>query len=167
MDIKSFLKNEKGDILVLFSFLLIVLILLAGLVIDYGITKVQHNKLNTALKLINDSSYEASVIFFNSDNPKKDLENIVYRVADLNGINRSNIKEIKWIENLPPVSNPDGEYLDVEKRVARTNIVIEDKQASIFGKIAGIDRYNLRVEGGINLEFQEPNSGKIWFPPKR
>ena len=108
--------NKKGQVLVLFVFLLPILIMICAFVVDIGIITNSKNNLENVIRLAIKEEIE------NIDNKSSD------RIKDLLKQNKIDITNLK-------ITISDN----------KINIKNEIKVASIFGKIIGIDNYKVKV----------------------
>ncbi len=170
MEIKNKIKCEKGELLILFSVVLVILLMFTGAATDFMLYSNKKDKIQEIAYLIKDTRYDLAEPLFNSNNPEGDLQEIANTIALQNGINPSNVK-VKWneqINNNGPViqSDPDedGGFI-VGKRVATTIIEVSEVYDPVFLKMFNINEMPIKVTISDDLE-KDTEHGYVWVPYK-
>ena len=158
------MKSEKGELMVLFSGVLILLLLVTGASADFMLYSNKQDKVREIGYLIKDTRYDLAEPLFNSHNPQKDFEEIAYKIAAQNDINPANVK-VEWKENFHPMANPEGGFI-TEKREAVTTIEIKETYDPIFLKMFNVNEIPIKVSISDKLE-KDTEHGYVWTPGNR
>lgn len=163
------LKSEKGELMVLFSGVLILLLLVAGASADFILYSNKRDKVREIAYLIKDTRYDLAEPLFNSTNPQQTLEEIAHTVAAQNGVNPSNVR-VKWVEEragadrLRPLEEEEGSIL-IGKRSAKTIIEISETYDPIFLKMFNVNEMPIKISIEDGLE-KDTEQGYVWVPYK-
>lgn len=143
-------KNENGDILVLFSGVIIILIIFLGLSTDVILAYSKKDKLVEIGNLMKDARFDLGEELWNADVPQDKLREISWEIAKRNGLTVDQMK-IEWT---PVKNNPNI-------REAKTVVTLTDEYECTALKMLGIDKLPIKVvvEGS-----QVKYGSMIWSP---
>ncbi len=154
-------RAEKGELMVLFSFVLILLLACIGFAADYSLYSNEKDKLTDIAYLIKDTRYDLAEPLFQSEDPEKDLKEIADNIAMANGINPSKVK-VEWIEDYSKYRKAEHGFIK-GARTATTNIILENKYDPIFLKMFNINEIPIKVAISDKMVKENPN-GYVWSP---
>lgn len=154
--IKRLQKEERGDILVIFSVLFTVLILVITLSADVAVLYARRAKIYEIGHVMRSTRFTKGQEFFmNSDNPGKEYANVFYEYAKLNGFVGK--FTLTYREDDPRV------YNDIKRRFD-INMEFEEYVDTIMLKYIGIPKMLIKVniKGAGTKEIK--GSIPIWRP---
>lgn len=158
------LSNEKGELLVLFSVILVVLILIIGMLIDFSMYVNERTRSKDIARIIKDTKYDFSEALFNSDRPEEDLESLAKNIAIKNGMDPAKV-QTEWIEDFYTNSEPNGVFIE-RKREAIVKIEISDKYETLFLKMFNFEEIPINISLESKME-KDNEFGYIWSPGNR
>ena len=97
---KKLLKNESGNILILFALTFTFLVGFISIAADVGLMYTERSKLLEIGNLMRDARFQQTEIIWNSNNPAYTFDSLVKEYGVKNGLSTSQIKtEYRVIEN--------------------------------------------------------------------
>lgn len=148
------LKNENGDILVIFAGVFILIVFCLALVIDVGMIYVRKNQMQDVCQVIREDrfTYEDSVRY--SENPAVCCFDGIFYSARKNGFDG----QIKvYFKEEEPESN---------RRSYKTRTVLTEKYEYTFAKILGFNETEISVSIDVDETYGEGRTDMIWHPTK-
>ncbi|WP_415537165.1 pilus assembly protein TadG-related protein [Dehalobacter sp. 4CP] len=148
------LKNEDGNITILFAVLLIVLFGFTGLVVDIGGMYLNRLHLFEVGQIIRDARFNETLAIDNSENPEATLNDIADTYAVLNGLDESQVSVDYYQTKLTET-----------ERNYELDINLTDTYDCVFIKIFGIDTQTINVT--IHGTSTAAKSPRIWAPGRK
>ena len=147
---KKFKKNEKGNITILFAFVLILLMVLLGLSIDVALAFNKRDKLIEVGNLIRDARFDLSEELWHAYYPESVLREIARDIAVKNNLSPNQV-DVKWKET----------YNNTSKREAQIDVIMTDVYECTILKLFGVDELPIKV---IIPGFQYKKANVVWRP---
>ncbi|SDY72065.1 TadE/TadG family type IV pilus assembly protein [Tindallia californiensis] len=147
----NLLRNEKGEVLVLFAIGFTILLLFTSLAIDFAMALVYRDRVKEVAVMARETRMDfGSVEMWNAADA-----NVVYRelavdIADRNGMKAVQVK-----------TEYDETETTSSKRFAKANVIMTDTYECTALKIIGIDEIEIKVR----VDGSQTNSGSnLWNP---
>lgn len=154
-------RSEKGELMILFSFVLIILLAMVGIASDYSLYMNRKDRLLDIAYLIKDTRYDLAEPLFQSENPEIELKEIADNIAIMNGVNPNKV-DVKWEEDYSKYEKLGHGFVK-GPREALTKISIEDEYDPVFLKMFNVNNIPIRVHISDELVKNNAN-GYVWSP---
>lgn len=148
---KKIIKDEKGDIILLFAGTLIILIAFLALATDVVLAFTQRDRLREVGSIIRNTRLDIGEELWNSDNPEAELKKLADEIGRQNGLKSDQI-HVRW----KPVQR------NMYKRVVDIRITLVDTYQCTTLKMLGINELPIRVD--IDGYQAKRTSNIIWHP---
>lgn len=154
--VKKILKNEEGNVLILFAGSFIIISFFIGLIIDISMIYMDNNFLQNQLQIIREERFVHQDTIRYSDDPAAETYKIVHQTAKKNGFN-GDVK-MYFKEEKPDVDNSFRSY--------KVRVVLSDESNFYFGKLFGLNTISLsaKLDGGES--YGDGSTDVIWHPPE-
>lgn len=152
---KDFLKDEKGNVLLIFAGAMVVIVGFIGLIIDVSMIYMDNNSMQSLLQIIREERFTHQDHIRYSDNPALETYKLAHKSAKKNGFD-GKIK-VYFKEDKPSQDNSFRSY--------KIRIVLADESQFYFGRIFGLNTIDLsaKIDGGES--YGDSSLDVIWYPP--
>ena len=153
--IQSFMKGEKGNVLIMFAGLMVMIAFFLGIIIDVTMIYLDNNAMQSLLQIIREERFTHQDTIRYAENPAIETYNLAYESAKKNGFN-GDIK-VYFKEDEP---NEDRSFRNYKIR-----IVLADNSPFYFGRMFGLNTIKLsaKLDGGES--YGDSSLDVIWYPP--
>lgn len=153
--IKGFLKDEKGNVLIIFAGSIILMAFFIGLIIDVSMIYMDNNSMQNLLQIIREERFTHQDTIRYAEDPALETYKLVHDSARKNGFNGKIKMYFKEEER----------DRDTSFRSYRVRIVLEDESDFYFGRLFGLDTISLsaKLDGGES--YGDGSTDVIWYPP--
>lgn len=131
---KNVKKNERGNITILFAFILILLMIFLGLSIDVALAFNKRDKLIEVGNLIRDARFDLSEELWHAYYPESVLREIARDIAVKNNLSPNQV-DVKWKETT----------YNTSQRVAQIDIIMTDVYKCTILKLFGVNELPIKV----------------------
>lgn len=154
--LKRILKNEEGNVLILFAGSFILISFFIGLIIDINMIYMDNNYLQNLLQIVREERFVHQEVIRYSENPGKETYEIVHETAKKNGFNGD--LKVYFKEEKPDIYNSFRSY--------KVRVVLSIKSDFYFGKLFKLKPIILsaKLDGGES--YGDGLTDVIWHPSK-
>lgn len=150
---KNVKKNERGNITILFAFILILLMVFLGLSIDVALAFNKRDKLIEVGNLIRDARFDLSEELWHAYYPESVLREIARDIAVKNNLSPNQV-DVKWKETT----------YNTSQRVAQIDIIMTDVYKCTILKLFGVNELPIKV---VIPGSQDKKANVVWRPGMR
>ncbi len=147
---KNVKKNERGNITILFAFILILLMIFLGLSIDVALAFNKRDKLIEVGNLIRDARFDLSEELWHAYYPESVLREIARDIAVKNNLSPNQV-DVKWKETT----------YNTSQRVAQIDIIMTDVYKCTILKLFGVNELPIKV---LIPGSQDKKANVVWRP---
>ncbi|HZK57088.1 MAG TPA: hypothetical protein VFD17_02160 [Clostridia bacterium] len=154
-DMKRFLKDEEGNVLIIFAGSMILIAFFLGILIDVSMIYMDNNAMQNLLQIIREERFTHQDTIRYSNNPAVETYMIARESAMENGFD-GEIK-VYFKEEVPETDRSFRSY--------KVKILLRKESPFYFGRIFGLDTIALGagLDGGES--YGDGSLDVIWYPP--